>query len=224
MGSAQSLRVVVLLSGTGTNLQALIDQFTTADSPVELVAVLSNKQGAGGLARAEQAHIATDVVDHRQYDSREAFDRAMMARIDAYRPDLIVLAGFMRILTAEFVQHYQGRLINIHPSLLPRHRGLNTHQKALEAGDCEHGATVHFVTEELDGGPAIVQARIPVTAEDTPESLARRVLTYEHRIYPATVRWFAKGRLTWRNGAPYMDDKPLTEPLDYGAEQDRASR
>lgn len=215
MSPAQPLRVVVLLSGTGTNLQSLIDRFSTDDSPARIVAVLSNKAQAGGLEKARHAGIPTDVVDHRRFDSRETFDQAMMECIDRHRPGLVVLAGFMRILTSEFVNHYEGRLINIHPSLLPRHRGLNTHQKALDAGDREHGATVHFVTEELDGGPAVLRARIPVNPDDTAESLAKRVLHYEHRIYPTTVLWFAQGRLTWRQGQPFMDGTPLNEPLDY---------
>ncbi|WP_250464538.1 phosphoribosylglycinamide formyltransferase [Microbulbifer litoralis] len=188
-------RVVVLISGSGTNLQALIDAAARDDASFSVCSVISNKPGAYGLARAGDAGIAAVAIDHRDYGDRETFDRALMEEIDCHRPDLVVLAGFMRILTPEFVRHYSGRLLNIHPSLLPKYQGLNTHARALEAGDPEHGVTVHFVTEELDGGPTIVQAAIPVKDDDTPDTLARRIQVQEHVIYPLAVSWFAEGRL-----------------------------
>ena len=187
--------VVVLISGSGSNLQALIDSIAHDGNPARIAAVISNRADAYGLVRAQQAGIATAVLDHKQFADREAFDAALVEAIDAHQPDLVVLAGFMRILTPAFVTHYSGRLLNIHPSLLPKHKGLHTHQRALEAGDSEHGCSVHFVTEELDGGPLVVQAVLPVLADDTPDSLAQRVHQAEHQIYPLAVRWFAEGRL-----------------------------
>lgn len=201
----QGCRVVVLISGGGTNLQALIDAAQRNElAGAQLVGVLSNRPDAGGLVRAERAGIPSTTLNHQDFTSREAFDAAMQQRIDAWQPDLIVLAGFMRILTPEFVAHYEGRMVNIHPSLLPKYPGLHTHARALEAGDKEHGATVHFVTAELDGGPAIVQASVPLLADDTEGTLAQRVQTVEHQIYPATVAWFAQGLLTMRSGRAYM--------------------
>ncbi|WHU44201.1 phosphoribosylglycinamide formyltransferase, partial [Pseudomonas fulva] len=159
--------VVVLLSGSGSNLQALIDSSAIPDSAVRIGAVISNRADAYGLQRAAAAGIETAVLDHTEFEGREAFDAALVACIDGFAPDLVVLAGFMRILSGGFVRHYQGRLLNIHPSLLPRYKGLHTHRRALEAGDAEHGCSVHFVTEELDGGPLVVQAVVPVAPDDT---------------------------------------------------------
>ncbi len=207
------LPLVVLVSGSGSNLQAIMDAIDAGELPARIRAVISNRPGVRALERAQRAGIATEVVDHTAYDSREAYDQALMAVIDRHRPALVVLAGFMRILTPDFVRHYRGRLLNIHPALLPRHKGLDTHRRALEAGDTEHGATVHFVTEELDGGPPIVQARVPVRPDDTPETLAARVLEKEHRIYPLAIRWFAEGRLRERDGRAVLDGHPLDEPL-----------
>ncbi|MCW2270202.1 MULTISPECIES: phosphoribosylglycinamide formyltransferase [Pseudomonas] len=201
--------VVVLLSGTGSNLQALIDSIRTGDSPVRIRAVISNRADAYGLQRAQQAGIDTAVLDHKAFEGREAFDAALVELIDGYQPQLVVLAGFMRILSAGFVRHYQGRLLNIHPSLLPKYKGLHTHQRALEAGDKEHGCSVHFVTEELDGGPLVVQAVIPVELDDTPETLAQRVHSQEHQIYPLAVHWFAEGRLRLGEHGALLDDQPL---------------
>ncbi|MGQ7958896.1 phosphoribosylglycinamide formyltransferase [Pseudomonas sp. SP16.1] len=201
--------VVVLISGSGSNLQALIDSAADDGNPARIAAVISNRADAYGLQRAQNAGIATVVLDHKQFDSREAFDAALIQAIDAHRPDLVVLAGFMRILTGDFVRHYQGRLLNIHPSLLPRYKGLHTHQRALEAGDAEHGCSVHFVTEELDGGPLVVQAVLPVAAGDTIETLAQRVHAEEHRIYPLAVRWFAEGRLRLGAQGAMLDGQPL---------------
>jgi len=188
--------VVVLLSGTGGNLQAMIDSFKGGDHPVRLRAVISNRADAFGLQRARDAGIDTCVLDHKDYDGREAFDAALIEVIDTFQPQLVVLAGFMRILTAGFVRHYQGRLLNIHPSLLPLYKGLHTHQRVLDAGDAEHGCTVHFVTEELDGGPLVVQSVISVQPDDSPSTLAQRVHVQEHHIYPLAIRWFAEGRLS----------------------------
>ncbi|MBB6342111.1 phosphoribosylglycinamide formyltransferase-1 [Pseudomonas fluvialis] len=187
-------KVVVLISGSGSNLQALIDSLQ-ADSPAQISAVISNRADAFGLQRAAKAGITTQVLDHKAFADREAFDGALIEAIDAYQADLVILAGFMRILTLGFVTHYTGRLLNIHPSLLPKYKGLHTHQRALEAGDTEHGCSVHFVTEELDGGPLVVQAVVPVMADDTADTLAERVHAAEHQIYPLAMHWFAQGRL-----------------------------
>ena len=201
--------VVVLLSGTGSNLQALIDSDDIKASPATLRAVISNRADAPGLQRAKNAGIDTRVLDHTAFEGREAFDAALIKIIDQFNPHLVVLAGFMRILSADFVRHYSGRLLNIHPSLLPKYKGLHTHQRALEAGDREHGCSVHFVTEELDGGPLVVQAVIPVESEDTPSSLAQRVHTQEHLIYPLAVRWFAEGRLSLNEQGALLDGQLL---------------
>ena len=201
--------VVVLLSGTGSNLQALIDSDDVKASPATLRAVISNRADAPGLQRAKNAGIDTRVLDHTAFEGREAFDAALIDIIDTFNPHLVVLAGFMRILSADFVRHYQGRLLNIHPSLLPKYKGLHTHQRALEAQDREHGCSVHFVTEELDGGPLVVQAVLPVEPEDTPSSLAQRVHAQEHRIYPLAVRWFAEGRLSLDEQGALLDGQLL---------------
>ncbi|KMM89860.1 phosphoribosylglycinamide formyltransferase [Pseudomonas lundensis] len=204
-----SCDVVVLLSGSGSNLQALIDSKDVKESPATLRAVISNRADAPGLQRAMNAGIDTRVLDHTAFEGREAFDAALIDIIDTFNPHLVVLAGFMRILSADFVRHYQGRLLNIHPSLLPKYKGLHTHQRALEAQDREHGCSVHFVTEELDGGPLVVQAVIPVESEDTPSSLALRVHAQEHRIYPLAVRWFAEGRLSLDEQGALLDGQLL---------------
>jgi len=201
--------VVVLISGSGSNLQALIDSIANDGNPARIAAVISNRADAYGLERARQAGIATRVLDHKQFDGREAFDAALVEAIDGFDPQLVVLAGFMRILTPGFVNHYTGRLLNIHPSLLPKYKGLHTHQRALEAGDSEHGCSVHFVTEELDGGPLVVQAVVPVESGDTPESLAQRVHSQEHHIYPLAMRWFAEGRLRLGASGAQLDGKDL---------------
>lgn len=212
MSEPKPLAVVVLISGSGSNLQALIDAQLDADSPFRITAVISNRADAYGLERAQRHAIPTAVLDHRDAASREDYDAALRALIDGFAPDLVVLAGFMRILTPDFVAHYAGRMLNIHPSLLPKFRGLHTHARAIEAGEREHGASVHFVTAELDGGPVIMQARVPVLGEDTPETLAARVLTREHRLYPLAVRWFAQDRLRLgEDGRPWLDGQPLDE-------------
>ncbi|MBW1248112.1 phosphoribosylglycinamide formyltransferase [Pseudomonas tolaasii] len=201
--------VVVLLSGTGSNLQALIDSTRTGDSPVRIAAVVSNRSDAYGLQRARDAGIETRSLDHKAFEGREAFDSALIELIDAFNPQLVVLAGFMRILSADFVRHYEGRLLNIHPSLLPKYKGMHTHQRALDAGDSEHGCSVHFVTEELDGGPLVVQAVVPVESADSAQTLAQRVHTQEHRIYPLAVRWFAEGRLILGEQGALLDGQLL---------------
>ncbi len=205
----QTCDVVVLLSGTGSNLQALIDSTRTGDSLVRIAAVISNRSDAYGLQRAKEAGIETRSLDHKAFEGREAFDSALVELIDAFNPKLVVLAGFMRILSADFVRHYEGRLLNIHPSLLPKYKGMHTHQRALDAGDSEHGCSVHFVTEELDGGPLVVQAVVPVESDDSAQTLAQRVHTQEHRIYPLAVRWFAEGRLILGDQGALLDGQLL---------------
>ena len=199
--------VVVLISGNGSNLQALIDASVHAN--FKIAAVISNNPDAYGLERARRDDIPALTVNHRDFENRAQFDQALMDQIDPFHPDLLVLAGFMRILGPRFVQHYQGRILNIHPSLLPRYPGTNTHQRVLDAGDQEHGVSVHFVTEDLDGGPLVAHARVEVRTDDTATSLAQRVHTREHIIYPHVVSWFAAGRLTMRDNKAWLDDEPL---------------
>ncbi|MGM0952635.1 MAG: phosphoribosylglycinamide formyltransferase [Pseudomonadota bacterium] len=205
--------IVVLASGSGTNLQALIDASRERDYPGEIIAVGCSKPDAFALERAAQANIPTFVVNHKNHGSREEFDGALMAELRRYNPDLIVLAGFMRILTDDFVRAFRGRMLNIHPSLLPAYTGLNTHQRVLEAGDKVHGVSIHFVTEELDGGPVIAQAEVPVAGDDTPESLAERVQREEHLLYPIVVRWCCEGRIQLGAEAVLFDGEPLSQPM-----------
>ena len=185
-------RIVILISGRGSNMQAILE----AKLPLQVAAVIANKEDAGGLQTAARHGIATAVLSHKGYPSREAFDADLAKLIDGYQPDLVVLAGFMRILSEGFVRHYQNRMINIHPSLLPAFTGLSTHARAIQEGVKVHGCSVHFVTPELDHGPIICQAVVPVLDDDTEDTLARRVLACEHRIYPQAVRWFVEGRLS----------------------------
>jgi len=209
--SHEPVPVVVLISGRGSNLQALIRECQAGTLPIVIRAVLSNNPHAEGLSIARQAGIPTLVVDHRDHADRTRYDRILMESIDRFQPSLVILAGFMRILGAEFIHHYAGRLLNIHPSLLPAFRGLNTHARALQAGAHNHGASVHFVTDDLDGGPVIIQAAVDVQPGDTPESLAQRVLQEEHRIYPLAIRWFVEGRLSLRNGRVLLDGEIRTD-------------
>lgn len=188
--------VVILISGRGSNMEALLAAVARGDVPVRIAAVISNRPDAKGLETAAAQGVPTAVVDHKAYAGREEFDAALAACIDGYAPDLVVLAGFMRILTEGFVRRYEGRLLNIHPSLLPAFPGLHTHRKALETGVRIHGCTVHFVTPALDHGPVVVQAAVPVLDADDEATLAARVLAQEHLVYPLAVRWFAEGRLT----------------------------
>lgn len=209
------MSAAVLVSGSGTNLQAFIDQVQKGKLALKLAAVVSNNPQAKALDRARQAGIADECVPNSEFSERAQFDAALADTLDRYHPDLIILAGFMRILTRDFVQRYEGRILNIHPSLLPRFPGLNTHQRAIDAGDRVHGSTVHFVTEELDAGPAIMQGRVPVHPGDTAEKLARRVQAMEHKIYPATASLFAAGRLRYVDGEVWLDGERLAEPLQY---------
>ena len=188
--------IVILISGRGSNMEAIVRAAQKEAWPAQISAVISNRPDAGGLEFARVHNIPAKSLDHRQFDSRQAFDAELGKLIDAFKPDLVILAGFMRVLTAEFVQHYEGRLLNIHPSLLPLFPGLATHEQALKAGVKEHGASVHFVTEALDHGPVVLQASVPVLLGDTPDTLAQRVLKQEHIIYPRAVRWFIDNRLS----------------------------
>ena len=188
--------VVILISGRGSNLQAI----ALARTPARIAAVISNRGDAAGLEFARRQGIPAEVVEHRDFPSRSAFEETLAAAIDQWRPDLVVLAGFMRVLGEAFVQRYAGRLLNIHPSLLPAFPGLHTHRRALEAGVKIHGCTVHFVTPSVDHGPIVIQAAVPVLGGDDEEGLAARVLAQEHRIYPEAVRWFIEGRLVIENG------------------------
>lgn len=210
-------KIVILVSGQGSNLQALIDAQQQGRISGNISAVFSNNPDAYGLERAELAGIPHHALEAKAFTDRVSFDRALAVAIDQYQPDLLVLAGYMRIFSPEFVQHYAGRMLNIHPSLLPKYPGLHTHRQALENGDQEHGTSVHFVTEELDGGPVILQAKVPVFSDDTEEDVIERVQTQEHSIYPLVVNWFTDGRLAMRDNAAWLDGKCL--PLQgYAAE------
>lgn len=207
--------IVVLVSGSGSNLQAIIDASLHKDSGYRVSAVISNKADAYGLQRAEKHDIPSHVIEHKSFDNREAFDQSLMKVIDQYQPNLVVLAGFMRILTPAFVNHYSGFLLNIHPSLLPKYQGLNTHQRALDAGDKQHGVSIHFVTEELDGGPVIMQSCVDINEGDDAESLQKKIHTREHLIYPLTIKWFSEQRVYLKNDTVYFDDQLLKKPLIY---------
>lgn len=216
--ATHALPVVILISGRGSNLQAIMEAAGRGALPVDIRAVISNRPQAAGLQRATRAGITTAVVDHTLYADRQAFDRALQACIDHYQPGLVILAGFMRMLSADFVAHYRGRMLNIHPSLLPEFPGLNTHQRVLDAGCEVHGASVHFVTADMDGGPVVLQARVPVHADDTAASLAARVLDQEHHLYPVAIRWFAEGRLTVNDhGQALLDGVILKQPRQLPA-------
>ncbi|MEM5456862.1 phosphoribosylglycinamide formyltransferase [Paraburkholderia phytofirmans] len=188
-------KLVILISGRGSNMEAIVRACSDEAWPAQVAAVIANRPDAAGLAFAASHGIATAVVDHRQFPDRDSFDAALAKEIDSFAPDLVVLAGFMRVLTAGFVDHYAGRMLNVHPSLLPSFPGLKTHQQALDAGVRLHGASVHFVTSQLDHGPIVAQSAVPVETGDTPAMLAERVLATEHIIYPRAVRWFVEGRL-----------------------------
>jgi phosphoribosylglycinamide formyltransferase 1 len=205
--------IVVLISGSGSNLQAIIDAVQEGRISGHIAAVISNRPDAYGLERASQAGIPTRVLDHSLYPDRDLFDAELMSVIDEYQPQLIVLAGFMRILTAGFVRHYEGRMLNIHPSLLPKYRGLKTHARAIEAGDNEHGVSIHFVTPELDGGPVVLQARVPIGPSETPETLAAQVLEKEHIIYPLAIGWYTSGQLRLENHQVLLNGKTINSPI-----------
>lgn len=201
------MKGVVLISGSGSNLQSIIDNAN--DINLDIEAVISNKEAAYGLERAKKANIKTHTLDHKQFSSREAFDQNLSQLIDQYNPGVIILAGFMRILTEEFTQKYTGKMLNIHPSLLPKFQGLNTHQRAIDAIEAEHGVTIHFVTAELDGGPIIAQSHIKVLEDDSAESLAKRVLIEEHKLFPKVIHWFTQNRLKLKNNKVTLDGKSM---------------
>ncbi len=208
-----SCRTAILISGSGTNLQAFIDRVAAGNLALDLSVVFSNRPEAYGLERAEKAGIPTACIEHGAYPDRESFDRAVIDDLDAYQPELVVLAGFMRILSPVFVSHYEGRILNIHPALLPRYPGLYTHQRVLDAGDEWHGSTVHFVTEELDGGPRILQGRLRVDPTESAEELQHRVQAIEHRIYPEAAGLVGSGRVRFRDGKTWIDGQIAEEPL-----------
>ena len=198
--------IVILISGRGSNMEAIVQACQQESWPARIAAVVSNKASAEGLQFAAARGIATAVVDHKAFDSREAFDAELARVVDGFAPDVVVLAGFMRILTEGFVRHFEGRMLNVHPSLLPAFPGLHTHQRAFEAGCKLAGATVHFVTPELDHGPIVAQAAVPVLPGDTPQALAERVLVQEHRLYPQAVRWLVEDRLALDAGVVWHRD------------------
>ena len=206
-------RTAILISGSGTNLQSFIDKVAAGDLNLDLCLVFSNKPDAFGLERAKQAGIPTACIQHGDFDDRESFDRAVANVLDEHDPQLIVLAGFMRILSPWFVEHYTGRIINIHPALLPKYPGLNTHQRALDAGDEWHGSTVHFVTEELDGGPRILAGRLRVDPSETADELQTRVQSIEHQIYPEAAGLVGSGKVRFENGDAIMDGKVASDPI-----------
>ena len=214
-------KTAVLISGSGTNLQAFIDRVGCGALDLELSVVFANNPDAFGLVRARNAGIPTACIEHGDFADRDSFDRAVAAKLDEWQPDLLVLAGFMRILSAAFVAHYAGKILNIHPALLPAYPGLNTHQRVLDAGDKWHGSTVHFVTEQLDGGPRILQGRLPVVASETADQLAARVQAVEHRIYPEAAGWVGEGRVEFRDGRTWIDgaiaDEPVIQVFDHAA-------
>ena len=205
--------LVVLISGSGSNLQAIIDAINNQQLNAEIKAVISNRANVKGLQRAAKENITTYIVDHNLYTSRELFDQALMQIIDSINPDLVILAGFMRILSNDFITHYKHRLMNIHPSLLPKYKGLGTHQQAIANKDKQHGASVHYVGFELDSGPVVIQAIVPIYATDTTETLASRVLNEEHRIYPMAIKMHIEGRITFNKDELLFDNKPLIKPL-----------
>lgn len=209
MSSQVPPRLAILISGRGTNLQAFIDACARGELAAQIGIVITNNPEAAGLQRAESAGLATRAIDHRDFATREAFDQALVNELQAASIDLVVLAGFMRILTPVLVEPFVGRLLNIHPSLLPNYPGMRTHRRALDAGDAEAGATVHFVTQELDGGPPILQGPMPILPDDTAESLAARVSIQEHAMYPLAVRWYLQGRLQLTDDGAMLDGKMI---------------
>ncbi len=220
MTMKQPIQIAILISGSGSNLQAIIDHQKQHPQDYEIALVISNKADAYGLIRAQNSCIPTEVIDHTLFKSRESFDQTLQQTIDKRQIDLIVLAGFMRILTPQFTQHFLGKMINIHPSLLPKYTGLNTHQRALEAGDTEHGLSIHFVTPELDSGPVILQAKVPVTPQDTEKSLKEKVHQQEHQAYPKVIEWFAVGKLSFQDNQAWFEQTPLSKPQQLNALND----
>ena len=210
---ANRCKTAILISGSGTNLQAFIDAVESGDLDLDLTVVFSNNPIAFGLERAEKAGIPTACIEHSDFPDRESFDAAVIAELDRFEPDLLILAGFMRILSKSFVLHYAGKILNIHPALLPLYPGLNTHQRVLDAGDQWHGSTVHFVTEELDGGPRILQGRLTVIPGESADELATRVQAVEHKIYPLAASWVGSGKVKFRNGQSWVDGKYAKDPV-----------
>lgn len=209
--AAEPSRIVILISGSGSNMQTIATACQQQEIDAQICAVISNRPEALGLQKAKDFGIHTQILDHTHATDRDAYDADLIHAIEEYNPDLVVLAGFMRILTPEFVHRYKGRLINIHPSLLPKYKGLHTHKRALEAGDKQHGCSVHFVSEDLDGGPVIIQAIIPVLDDDNESILQQRVIQQEHIIYPIAVKWFCEGRLSLIKGDACLDGNYLPE-------------
>ena len=209
----QRCRAAVLISGGGSNLQSFINKIGSGELDLDIVLVFSNRADAYGLTRAAEANIETRCLCHTDFADRESFDRALAAELDGFDPDLLILAGFMRILSPWFVDHYEGRILNIHPALLPAYPGLDTHQRVLAGGEKWHGSTVHFVTAELDGGPRILQARIEVDANESADALALRVQAAEHQIYPQAAAMIASGRLVFRDGLAWLDGEKLLDPV-----------
>ena len=206
-------KTAILISGSGTNLQSFIDRAAASDIELDLSVVFSNRPDAYGLKRAENAGITTACIEQGDFAGREDFDKAVAACLDNWQPDLLILAGFMRILSPWFVNHYAGKVLNIHPALLPAYPGLDTHQRVLDADESWHGSTVHFVTDEVDGGPRILQGKLPVDRNETADELRARVQAVEHRIYPEAANWFGEGRLEFRNRAAWLDGNRLKEPV-----------
>lgn len=211
-------RLAILISGGGTNLQAFIDAVAGGSLDVDIAVVLSNRPDAHGLTRARNAGIPTECVQNEDYPDRESFDEALGKMLARYKPDLLILAGFMRILTSSFVKHFEGKILNIHPALLPSYPGLNTHQRVIDAGERWHGSTVHFVTEKLDAGPGILQGRVPVLPDDTASLLSARVQAVEHKIYPEAAALFASGRLEFKDGESWLDGARLDKPVQFNFE------
>ncbi|MFV2033064.1 MAG: phosphoribosylglycinamide formyltransferase [Gammaproteobacteria bacterium] len=209
------LSILVLISGNGSNLQSIIDAIETGRLKARICAVISNEPGAYGLKRAEKHGIETRVIDHRAFDTREAFDQALQRSIQSFAPDYLVLAGFMRILGSAFIQANANKILNIHPSLLPAYKGLNTHQRAIENSEPEHGVSVHLVTPELDGGPVILQGRYPVGTEDTPADLKQQGLQLEHRMYPLVLQWLSEGKLQIKENSILFEQQQLQEPVEF---------
>jgi len=207
------LPVVILISGTGSNMRVIAERAARGELPIDVRAVISDRADARGLETAASMGIPVASLSPKDFPDRPSFDSALARLIDQYQPGLLILAGFMRILGGAFTSHFNGRTLNIHPSLLPKYRGLHTHRRALEAGDAHHGVSVHFVTEELDGGPVVIQARVPVLPDDTEATLIERVQHQEHSIYPEVVGWFASGRLVCRDGEAWLDGSPLKNPV-----------
>ncbi len=207
------MKAAILVSGFGTNLQSFIDQVADQSLDLDIAVVLSNRMDAYGLTRAKNAGIKTACIEHGEFADRELFDRAVAATLDEFEPELIILAGFMRILSPWFVKRFEGHLLNIHPALLPLYRGLNTHARVLEAGDSHHGSTVHFVTEELDAGPGILAGRIAILPGETADELQARVQAVEHQIYPQAAQLFATGQVRYKDGRTWMDGQILDSPV-----------